>query len=144
MTRRAWGEGSIYSRTMRDGRTRWYASIEVDDGTGRRKRRTASTYDKAKVRALLRDLKGESTRSDLGTATLAEYLPTWLHSVSAKLRPVTVDGYAVIIERHILPSLGSVRLDVERLPQLALAQVVAALVEQHARAVEVDIHDSFR
>lgn len=46
-----------------------------------------------------------------GKVTLAEFLDRWLHDYAwPNLSPRTVEGYEHIIERHIVPSLGSIPL----------------------------------
>jgi len=44
--------------------------------------------------------------------TVAEYLEYWLHqSVKPRLRPLTFAGYSVNVRKHLVPTLGKVRLD---------------------------------
>jgi integrase len=44
--------------------------------------------------------------------TLAEYLDYWLHqSVKPRVRPLTFAGYSVNVRRHLVPTLGKIRLD---------------------------------
>ena len=44
--------------------------------------------------------------------TVAEYLEYWLHqSVKPRLRPLTFAGYSVNVHKHLVPSLGRIRLD---------------------------------
>jgi integrase len=44
--------------------------------------------------------------------TLAEYLEYWLHqSVKPRVRPLTFAGYSVNIHKHLVPTLGKIRID---------------------------------
>jgi integrase len=44
--------------------------------------------------------------------TLAEYLEYWLHqSVKPRVRPHTFTGYSVNVHKHLVPTLGKIRLD---------------------------------
>ena len=42
--------------------------------------------------------------------TLAEYVPTWLDSQSARLRPKTITTYEGSLRLHVLPRLGRLKL----------------------------------
>lgn len=44
--------------------------------------------------------------------TLAEYLEYWLNqSVKPRVRPLTLAGYSVNVRKHLVPTLGKIRLD---------------------------------
>jgi integrase len=44
--------------------------------------------------------------------TVAEYLEYWLHqSVKPRVRPLTFAGYSVNVSKHLVPTLGKIRLD---------------------------------
>ncbi len=50
---------------------------------------------------------------DAGTLTVGEYLERWhLDSVRDTVRQRTYEGYTHVVERHIVPSLGRVKLKV--------------------------------
>lgn len=44
--------------------------------------------------------------------TVAEYLEYWLHqAVKPRVRPLTFAGYSVNVRKHLVPTLGKIRLD---------------------------------
>lgn len=102
--RRPWGAGSIFQRA--DGR--WIGSVELPDA-GHRRRRYATGKTRAEVERKLQAVRTTSSSRDL--ERLDTYLAGWLRDV---VRPVvrqrTLDGYRVIVERHIAPVLGGHRL----------------------------------
>lgn len=105
MARRPWGSGSIYQR--KDGR--WIGSVETHDGQGIRSRRYATGKTRADVERKLRELPNSSHPE---AVRLSDYLDTWLRDVvRPRVRERTLQGYAVIVERHIAPHLGGHRLD---------------------------------
>lgn len=84
-------------------------SVEVHDGSGARRRRYATGATRAVVEGKLRKLPSSSSR--VGMA-LSSYLDVWLADVVAgSVRERTLDGYVVIVERHIKPYLGGHRVD---------------------------------
>lgn len=70
---------------------------------------------RAEVKVKLAALQAELNRGRLPagrTPTVAEFLRSWLEtSVRPRLRPLTYAGYRVNVEKHILPTLGRLRLD---------------------------------
>ena len=112
MSRRNWGEGSIEKRSKGS----WRVSVELGrDPTGKRRRRRFS------VRGTKRDAqkqlqKAMSMRAhggvDPNAITTAEWLRQWLaervsdHAIS----PAVAYNYGKIIEHHLVPAIGSVRL----------------------------------
>ena len=93
---------------------RWYAVIYegLDPATGREVRRWhAAGTDKADAeklaRRLARKLNGPDDRGR--SLTFGAYLTqTWLPAKRIELRPTTWHGYQRIVNRHVLPALGSV------------------------------------
>lgn len=64
----------------------------------------------AKLREILRQID-TNTYVDPGKMTLGEFLQRWLEDYcKPNLRQTTVDGYAVIIKKHLIPSLGHIKL----------------------------------
>lgn len=112
MARAGAGEGSIRKR-VRPGRPdRWEArySVTVDD---RRVQRSVYGTSRAAVAAKLREaLNAVQAGETVGSArqpTVGEFLNDWLAS-RRRLRPTTLRTYRLYAERHIIPSLGRVRL----------------------------------
>ena len=93
------GSGSIYLR--RDGR--WAAAVQRN---GRRIFRYARTREEAE--ALLAELL---SIVDPGMPTLARFARQWLELRRMEIRPSTWDHYERLLRVHILPSIGSKRLD---------------------------------
>ena len=113
MSRRNWGEGSIEKRSGRS----WRVSVELgrDPTTGKRRRRRFS------VRGTKRDAqkqlqKAMSMRAhggvDPNAITTTEWLRQWLaERVSDRaIGPPAAYNYGKIIEHHLVPAIGSVRL----------------------------------
>jgi integrase len=109
-------------------------------GRARQKWLTARTIRRAldARRRFLNDLD-RGVRPDGGKMTVGEYLSDlWLPEIAATRRPLTVEKYRSVIARHILPSIGGVRLrdlgrdqlrDLYRsLPSVALARFVHSVL----------------
>ncbi len=108
---RAKGQGSIVPITASLGGKRWRVVVTMADG--RRVWRTAHSLREAeRIRLALveaRELDLDPTRQ-----TLADYLRSWIAGLRdakvQRVRPRTLDHYELIIERHIVPALGSYKL----------------------------------
>jgi integrase len=85
----------------------------VDIGTdpdGGRKRKTRRFAGKKEAEKWLTDtLRAVDTGSycDPGKVTVAEYLRRWLETHKVNLAPSTYRGYAVAVDKHIVPALGA-------------------------------------
>lgn len=112
-----YGDGSIVKRP--DGRLQ--VSVTID---GKRRyrmvpARLVSADPKAalkRAQALQRELLGlRAAELDPSAQTLADFLRSWLASLRdakrARIRSRTLDGYAMIVDQHIIPGLGTRRLD---------------------------------
>ena len=108
--RRGSGEGSIY----REG-TRWVAKVTVEVPGGRQVRRKRSARTQQEARDALRDLRREAAAGVAGAkgATVAQFLADWLtHVLPARgVAHVTVVNYETVLRVHVIPALGTVRLD---------------------------------
>ncbi len=99
-------EGSVYRRA--DGR--WAASVSLE--TGKRKTYYGKTRAEAskKLAEALRDQEHGLPLVG-GRVALAAFLRRWLEdSARPALRPRTYESYAMIVERHLIPSLGHISL----------------------------------
>lgn len=109
--RRGAGDGSIFQRS--DGM--WIARIELPAPGGARRRKQLARAKRADAVTALRDLRRELDRSgDLPTASprLATWLRLWLDRIaSPTLKPRTAVTYRSYIENHIVPAIGTIRLD---------------------------------
>lgn len=111
--RRERGTGSI--RQLSDGR--WRASLELDPdpATGDRRRVSAIGRTKTEAMSKAREKQRQVDRTGIYQArrspTLAEWLDTWMRDdVRPFCKPKTTETYACMIEHHIKPAIGGVRL----------------------------------
>ncbi|MBN1370440.1 MAG: tyrosine-type recombinase/integrase [Anaerolineaceae bacterium] len=102
--RRSNNEGSIYQR--KDGR--WVAQLSVD---GKRLSKYFKTQRDARAWVKEMQTKINEGLTYLGmNVTLEEYLKEWLLTTKMTLRPKTFIQYTQIVNQHILPALGSRKL----------------------------------
>jgi integrase len=105
------GTGTIVPTKTPAGADRYRIAVTMADG--RRVWRTARTPREAeRIRKALveaRELDLDPTRQ-----TLADYLRSWIAGLrdarNARVRPRTIENYAMIVERHIIPTLGGLKL----------------------------------
>ena len=123
MTKRGAHEGSIYQR--QDGR--WAASVHLGYIDGKRQRKTFYGKTRRAVQERMTKALGEvqaglPVQSD-DRETVAAYLSRWLDASAAqRVRPRTLAGYRLIVEKHLIPAIGRVSLT-----KLTPAQVQAML-----------------
>lgn len=107
---RGQGEGALF----KDARGLWNAVIELPPRDGKRRRKTIRHKDKPVVVARMRELQRElEERGDLPTAdmTVERWFGYWYTQIVLKeVRPKTAGGYKSIIDRHIVPNIGTHRL----------------------------------
>lgn len=105
------GEGSIF----KDSRGLWTAIVELPPRDGIRRRKTIRRKLKKDVLAELARMTAElKERGDLPTAgqTVEQWFTYWLDHIAAKeVRPKTIEGYRATTKNHIIPAIGTVRLD---------------------------------
>jgi integrase len=105
--RRANGEGSVFRSASRG----WVASITLN---GRRKTLKAPIQTKAGAKELLRDLLRQRDDGVIArhSMTLTAYLPEFLAAARLRgCRPRSLEAYEDRLRKHVLPTLGRVRLD---------------------------------
>jgi len=89
------------------------AAITLGYAGGRLRRKSAIAVTKADAKRRLRELQ-QAAEQGLALApdpTLADYLRKWLAEAAPRtLRPRTLAGYTSIVERHLIPALGRIRL----------------------------------
>ena len=109
MLRRTKGQGSIRLRS--DDRL----EVRIMVGGRRRTRvlsKGATRQQAERVREELVRAGREGRLAVGGGATVATYLLTWLNTTgTSTLRPRSLERYRGIVERHVLPSVGHVRLE---------------------------------
>ena len=102
-----------------------------DAATGRRKRLARYFHGgkrqaEARLQQIIEDLlKSEAPYQKPSTLRLADYLRDWLKS-RMKLKPKTLQGYGINIEKHIIPHLGGLR--VRELSPVQVQQCYAELL----------------
>jgi integrase len=64
--------------------------------------------------------------ADAGRTTVADFLDRWLESVGTRVRPTTAASYRDMLEGHVVPRIGNVRLD--QLKPMALSSLYTDLL----------------
>jgi integrase len=111
MAKRGTNEGSIFRR--KDGR--WVGSLNLGWENGKRKRRhfyaaTASEVRDELLKARFDQSRGLPVASE--RQTVAKFLEGWLeHTLKSRAKPRSVESFTVIVNKHIVPALGRIRLD---------------------------------
>src|SRR5919199_4017282 len=105
------GTGTVYPRKNKRGKIIGYrGSYFAPDG----KRRYVSAKRKSDAERALRDAMTDADRGFVfegGTLTVVEYLNRWLaDSVQGTVRRSTFVQYESVVNRHIAPALGRLKL----------------------------------
>jgi integrase len=107
---RGQGEGSLF----KDSRGLWNGVIELPSRDGKRRRKTIRSTDKDVVMQRMRKLQRElEENGDLHTAdmTVGAWFSYWYtRIVVQEVRPKTAADYKTIIDKHVLPVMGTKRL----------------------------------
>jgi integrase len=109
MAKRGNGEGSICRR--KNGG--WMAQYAVYTPEGRKRK---TIYGKTRKEVAKKLAKALADREggfifDAGNQTVSEYLERWLaDSVKGSVKPSTYESYKWLVRRHIIPTLGRVKL----------------------------------
>lgn len=115
------GEGSVF---WSEAERCWIARVSLGVVNGKRIRHKARADTEDEARDKLADLirtYAPSDPSEERNATLDEYLAGWIRAHARKIRPSTLVGYQLHIDKHISPLLGGIpiarlrRADVRRL-----------------------------
>jgi integrase len=109
--RRGRGEGSIFPYK---GGYAAQVTIGYDPETHKQRRKTVYGNTKKEVQDKLRDLQNQKADRTLDTSkmTVKQFLEYWLaHAVEDAIDEGTVDLYRARVHQHIVPFVGSVRLD---------------------------------
>jgi hypothetical protein len=105
------------SGPKRDANGTWsfVCDVGVDSTSGRRKQARRRGFPTRKAAQEAMDELRVSTRTGTYVApnkqTLSQHLAAWLEVQKARLRPSTYESYDRNIRTHVLPRLGSKRLD---------------------------------
>ena len=105
------GQGTVYPRKNKQGKVIGYrGSYFAPDG----KRRYVSAKEKSDAERALRQAMTDAERGlvfEARTVTVEEYLSRWLEdSVRGTVRRSTFVQYESIVNRHIAPALGRLKL----------------------------------
>jgi integrase len=111
------GEGGVIMGIRKRGKS-WEVTVWQqgrDPSTGRRRRRCLTVHGSRRdaARKLAEALQQRDTGTDLspGRLTVGDYLRRWLRDYAAhNVAPSTLTRYRGIIENHLIPALGSLRL----------------------------------
>ncbi len=105
--------GSIFEDKRRKGVHRLCLELPPDP-TGKRNRQTFTVRGSRRQAELrLAELLHQRERGGLAHSpkvTLSEYLEDWLAGMEGQVRSRTLEGYRTIVERHLIPKLGGIRL----------------------------------
>ena len=104
---------SVRKRVGKTG-VRYVAVVDAprDPATGKRRQIKRTFPTRREAEAWERQIRSQIDRGEYfepSTATLAEYLTQWL-AAAANLRPASRDRYQRVIQRQIIPALGSILL----------------------------------
>ena len=130
---RGHGEGTIIQRP--DGS--WLAAISLgNDANGKRLRKYIRGKTKSEVTNELTKLQGQKlagTLIDTGRMTVGDLLIKWLEeSAPEKAGPTTVYRYRGLVEKHILPLIGTVKLS--ELKPLHVQMMLSSMTKNNAGA----------
>jgi len=133
MSRRAWGDGSVFRRKD----WRWQASLQINGV-----RRVVYGKTKADATKKLAELKRQASGGVLpnpGKRTLAQLLSEWL--AAADLKPTTRSHYQLVLKAYVMRDLGDVRLS--KLEPSMLQRLYAKLSPSVADRVHRILHRAF-
>ncbi|MFF1633934.1 tyrosine recombinase XerC [Leifsonia sp. NPDC058248] len=93
----------------------WTAVVELPRRDGKRRRLPIRSKSKPEVMKQLREMQAQLAKSgDLETKsyTVEQWVHEWFTTIAAnKNRPKTLDTYAGLIRREIIPAIGRIKLD---------------------------------
>jgi integrase len=98
------------------GKGHWYAVIDTrDPASGKRKRKWHSLKAKGKREAQIEcaaiiSAINNGTYLEPDRTTVADYLERWLENTKARVSPRTLERYAEIVLKNIVPLIGAVTL----------------------------------
>ena len=137
--RRAKGEGSIYQR--KDGR--YVAEMTLEDG------KRKQFYGKTQKEALekLRKAQREQEQGILATGpqqTVKQFLEYWLEDVhKLKVRPGTYEVYRTVLDNHLIPVLGHIKLQkltTQQVQTLYAKKLKEGLSSQRVQTIRAVLH----
>jgi integrase len=147
------GQGSIFSREIerKDGTTyiRWEGHISLGkDGNGKRKRVIVYGKSQAEVQAKLEAVKQRASSGLLADTkyTVKSFFERWLNEKSRQIKLRTLAAYRYDIDTHIVPNLGSMKL--EKVTPLQLQTMLSSIADENgtdrANKVRTVLFQGFR
>ncbi|MCT7369481.1 hypothetical protein A7R75_10775 [Mycolicibacterium llatzerense] len=111
-SRRTRGDGSFFQR----GDGKWMGRVELPAKDGKRRYKWVSSTDRGVALKKLKQLRKDvdEGRVAVSTSTSVEkWMTHWLDNIHAKrkIRPGVIDDYRGCITNHIVPAIGSKRVD---------------------------------
>lgn len=109
--RRTNGDGAFFQRS--DGL--WIGRVELPTSNGKRRYREVSSVDRNKAMTKLKALRADVEQGRIAVTsntTVEKWLNRWLDDIARpRIRPTTHGVYTTVIRRHIIPAIGTRRLD---------------------------------
>lgn len=110
-------------------------AIVVDlgrDHNGKRKQKWFSGYDRKKdaekdLPRILNEIN-QGTFIEPSNETFKTYLEKWIRNKKTQIKPTTLDNYTRMLQNHIIPALGHIKL--EKLNRLHLKEFYSMLEEE--------------
>jgi integrase len=140
-TRRSYGTGSLYVRTLSGGRQAWYGRWYVGSKRVKRKigpKRQPGSRDgltrsqaEAELRRRMENEQPRPARPDVTIGVAGERMLRHLEAVGRK--PTTLNTYRSIFRTHLEPRLGSVPLDRAKPEQV---EALAAVMRRDGKAAK--------
>jgi len=118
----------LVSIRKRQGVKRTVYVVDYRDGSGRRRWETCKTREDAKNVAALKQLQAGQLRPATvldPNISVKDYGARWLETLALSVKPRTRDVYTSLLNTHVLPAIGNVRLR-----QLHQAQIRALLAQR--------------
>lgn len=110
-SRRTRGDGALFKRA--DGA--WVGRVELAPKDGKRRYKTVSSVDRNVCIDKLKKLRADVDAGRIAVtsnATVESWLTRWLEDIAKpRLRPTTFEDYQSVIRGHIIPAIGTKRLD---------------------------------
>jgi integrase len=138
MTRRASGEGSIFTRS--DGRVTGYITVPNPvTGKGRKVWRYGKTRQEVATKlAMLKDLYGKAPKAYEADVPFRDYALAWLSYQRPHVKARTHHVYESELRNSVLPHLGGVKLNAVspqhvRAMQYAVLEAAGPVAARHAR-----------
>lgn len=110
-SRRSKGEGSITKRN--DGTWQGYITLGVDSATGNPKRKYFYGKTEREVVNMITTTNAQilsGTFSEPSKITFSQWIDQWLSVHKNNLKPTTYSSYIDMIQNHIKPSIGHIKL----------------------------------